>query len=406
MMLMTRSHRALARLAAGLAAVLTAATAAAQQTTLVDLTGAQSSVAPGWAFLPSLVLSHTYDDNVLLHGPGDPQNRDNIDIFNPRADLLYNGPHANFSARYDGAFARYNSLSDLNSYNQRASLTGKRHLSSRVSFFVDGSATKAPTTEFLELSGVPFVRTGVFTAMARTGVESAVAAHTTISADARVEHAKFDATEQFANLLVGGDAIAGDVSVRHRISERTTLTADLDAQRATLGEAGEVFDIQHATAGVERQVSEHLRLFAAGGVSRLGASAFGPARTDPSWKLGLVQRYRSTILELSYNRSFVPSFGFGGTTRNEEVLGRVHFPITRSIYTSDLVSYRRNDPLVIDVSHLRALWVEISVGYAARPWIRIEGFFNGTRQDASVASALTHNQYGIQVITSTPVRVR
>jgi hypothetical protein len=403
---MTMWLRALSRLAAGAAALSIAATAAAQQTNLVDLTGAQSSVMPGWAFTPSLVLSHTYDDNVLLHGPGDPQNSDNIDIINPRGDLTYNGPHAVFTARYDGAFARYNSLSDLDSYTQRATVYGKRQLSRRLSYFLDASATKAPTTEFLELSGVPFVRTGVFTDAVRTGFEGVLTAHTTISVDARIEHAKFDATEQVDDLLVGGNSIAGDVDLRHRISERTTLTVDMDAQRATLGAAGEVFDIQHATGGVERQLSENVRLFAAGGISRLAASAFGPERTDPSWKLGLVQRYRSTILELSYNRSFVPSFGFGGTTQNEEVLGRVHLPITRTIYTTDLVSYRRNDPLVIDVSHLRALWVELSVGYAARPWMRIEGFFNGTRQDAQVSSALTHNQYGIQVITSTPVRIR
>src|SRR4051812_49121197 len=208
---MTMSSRVLRRLAACIAAVLTAATAAAPQTTLVDLTGAQSSPAPGWAFLPSVVLSHTYDDNVLLHGPGDPQNRDNIDVINPRADFLFNGSHGTFSARYDGAFVRYNSLSDLNSYNQRASITGKRKLSTRVQFFLDGSATQAPTTEFLELSGVPFIRTGVFTAAVRTGFETSVTAHTTVSIDAHIEHAKFDATEQFANLLVGGDSIAGDL---------------------------------------------------------------------------------------------------------------------------------------------------------------------------------------------------
>ena len=403
---MTMFLRTLSRLAAFAAVLLAAATAAAQQTNLTDLTGAQSSVAPGWGFTPSLVLSHTYDDNVLLHGPGDPQERDNIDIINPRGDVTYNGPHATFSARYDGAFARYNSLSDLNSYSQRATVYGKRQLSKRVSYFLDASATAAPTTEFLELSGVPFVRTGVFTDAIRTGFENAVTSHTTISADARIEHAQFDATQQYANLLLGGNSIAGDLSIRRRLSERTTLTADMDAQRATLGAQAEVFDIQHATGGVERQLSENVRLFAAGGISRLSASAFGPERTDPSWKLGLVQRYRSTIIELSYNRAFVPSFGFGGTTQNEEVLARVHLPITRSIYTTDLVSYRRDDPLVIDVSHLRAFWMELSVGYAARPWMRIEAFFNGTRQDAGVASALTHNQYGIQVITSKPVRIR
>jgi hypothetical protein len=405
---MTMFCRMVSRVAVAAAAALVAATAAAGQqgTNLADLSGSSSGVAPGWSMTPGLLFSQTYDDNVLLRGPGDPLERDYISIINPRADVTYNGPGALFSAKYDGAFAAYNRLSTLNSYNQHASLFGRRRLSKRNTFFFDGSANAAPTTEFLQLSGIPFVRTGVFTDNARAGVETVLTERTTMSVDGRFEQARFNENDQFASLLLGGHSVGADVNLRHRISERTTLTADLDAQHASIGSAREQFDIQHALGGIERQLSEGMRVFVGGGASRLGASSFGPARTGPSWKVGFVERHRDTLVDVSYNRSFIPSFGFGGTTQNEEVLGHLHLPITRALYTTDLVSWRRADPLVIEISRLRTVWLEVAVGYTARPWIRIEGFFNGTRQYSGGLAPLTHNQFGIQVVTGTPVRIR
>src|SRR5665213_921496 len=161
---MTMFLRALSRAAVFVAAVLVAATAAAQQsTTLTDLASSESSITPGWSLTPGLLLSRTYDDNVLLRGSGDPAEHDYVNIVNPTADVIFNGPHATFSAMYDGALVAYSNLSTLNSYNQRASLNGKQQLSKRLAFVVEANAAAAPTTEFLQISGIPFVRTGVFT---------------------------------------------------------------------------------------------------------------------------------------------------------------------------------------------------------------------------------------------------
>jgi hypothetical protein len=392
------------------AAFLAATTAAAgqQATSLVDASGSSSAVAvPGWSVTPGLLVSHTYDDNVLLRGAGDQIESDDINVINPRADVTYNGAHSMFLAKYDGAFFAYSRLTTLNSYNQHGSVNARRQLSKRNTFFLDANATAAPTTEYLQLTGIPYVRTGVFTDLVRAGVENTLTERTSLSVDARFEQARFNETDQFASLLLGGDSIAADVNLRHRVSERTTLTADFDAQHASIGSAQEQFDIQHALGGIERQLSEGMRVFVGAGASRLGASSFGPARTGPSVKVGLIERHRDTLFDLSYNRSFVPSFGFGGTTQGEEVIGHLHLPITRAFYTTDLLSWRRSDPLVIAVPRLQTTWFEVAVGYVARPWIRIEGFFNGTRQTSGTPdSLLTHNQYGIQVITSTPVRIR
>jgi hypothetical protein len=389
---------------------LTAAAAAAQQPEQpFDPLTAGSTVTPstGWSLTPGLLMSRMFDDNALLRGPGDPATEDYINVVNPRGDLTYHGRYSDFSVRYDGAFIVYNQLTTLNSYEQHGGLSFKHRASKRNTFFVTSSLAAAPTTELLQLSGIPYVRAGTFTDDTRAGLESVLSKQTTLSVDAHFQQVQFDASQTYANLLLGGSSIGGDLTLRHRVSDRTSLTASADVQHATIGTAEQVFDIQHAMAGVEQQLTRGMRVFVSGGLSRLSVTQFGDARMGPSWSLGFVQHYGSTIVDMSFNRSFVPSFGFGGTMQNEDVTARVRLPITRRIYTQDLVSWQRQDPLVIEVPQLRSTWVQCSVGYAATQWFRIEGFFASTRQTAGRPDALLeHNQFGVQVIASKPVRIR
>ena len=360
---------------------------------------------PGWTLTPSILTSRTHDDNVLLAGPGDPTNPDYVNIINPRGELLYHGRRSDVTFRYDGAFIRYTDLNALDSYDQHGSVALKQRLSKRTSFFLTGNATAAPTTELLGLA-VPWVRAGVVTDEVRAGFEN-TGKRFTYSVGGRFQQAHFRATQTFANLLLGGDAIGADVSIRQRLSAQTTLTADASTERETIGQARQVFDVQHAVAGIEQRFSDTLRVFAAAGVSHLGETEFGPARNGPSFRLGLSQRYHTTLLEVAYDRSFVPSFSFGGLTQNGSLSGRVQVPITRRLYTRDLISWVQQDPIIADIPQLRSVWVESAVGYAATQWIHVEAFYARTQQNVGNLDApLLHNQYGVQVIASKPVRIR
>jgi hypothetical protein len=398
----------LASLVVSLAAA--AASAGQQSDALVadPASGAQQPTA-GWSVTPALAVSRSFDDNVLLHGPGDPQESDYINVINPQAAATYHGQRSDVSVRYDGAFVMYNRLNTLNSYDQHATFAAKHQLSKHSSFFLSVSAAASPTTEMLQLSGVPYVRAGVFTDTIRSGVEHDVSKRLTISVGGYFDQAHFAVNEIYANVLLGGYGVGGSFNLRERLSERTSLTFDADAQHDSIGADGaEQFNIQHVLAGVEHQLTQGVRAFASGGFSRLGETPFGPARTGPSFRLGLSEHYRSTIIDVSYERSFVPSFGFGGTTQNGNLTARVHLPITRRIYTQDLVSWQQQDPLVIAVPELRSTWLQAAVGYAPRPEFRIEAYFAGTRQTAGREDGqlLLHNTFGIQVIASKPVRIR
>ena len=370
--------------------------------------GGQRGPSAGWSLTPALVMSRTYDDNVLLRGPGDPHEHDAINVISPRGDATYHGRQTDLSFRYDGSIILYNRLDTLNSYEQHGDLLLKHHMSARSSFFTTFSMTAAPTTEVLQLTGIPYIRAGVFTETVHSGFEHQASKRLTVTASGYFDQARFNATGNYENILLGGYGIGGGVSLKERLSERTSLTGDADVQHETIGSAHQQFDIQHVLGGVEHQLSERMRVFAAGGFSRLSETTFAPARTGPSFRIGLSEHYRSTIIDLSYDRSFVPSFGIGGTTQNGSVTARVQMPITRRLYTQNLVSWQQQDPIAIEVPVLRSTWVQSSVGYTASQWFRIEAYFAGTRQTAGRedGSLLTHNQFGIQVIASKPVRIR
>jgi hypothetical protein len=352
-------------------------------------------------------VSQTWDDNVTLKGPGDNPVSDVVNVANPRAELNYNGPRGQLAARYDGAFLLYRSSTTLNSYEQHGSLAAKRKLSTRTVLFINGGASVAPTTELLQLTAVPFVRAGARTEDARVGIESALSKRLSIVADVHGQEVVFDDKAPFANLLLGGTSFGAGLVLRERLSEQTTLTADYDGLRANIGERHDIFVVQNATAGLERQLTRTTRIFAAAGVARLDAPAFGPPKTGPSYRFGLARDLRSSVVEFLLYRSFVPSWSFGGTTQNEEATVKLRVPLSRRLYTQSLVSWRRDDPLVAITPPLRSFWIQATVGYTARSWARIEGYYLGTRQSVVTPDALLrHNQIGFQVIASKPVRLR
>jgi hypothetical protein len=362
---------------------------------------------PGWSLTPAMGASQTWDDNTTLKGPGDNPVSDIINVVNPRAELNYIGPRGQLAARYDGAFLLYRSSTTLNSYEQHGSLTAKRRLSKRTALFIGGGAAEAPTTELLNLTTVPYVRTGSRTADAKVGIETVLSKRLTIVGDVRAQQVAFDKTAPFANLLLGGTSFGGAVGLRGRLSERMTLTADYDGLRASIGENHDIFVVQNAMVGLERQLNGTTRISGGVGIARLDAPAFGPPKTGPSYRFGLARDLRSSLVELVLYRSYVPSWSFGGTTQNEEATVRLRVPLSRRIYTQSLVSFRQDDPLVEVRPPLRSIWISGTVGYTARPWMRIEGYYLGTRQTVIAPDELlAHNQIGFQIIASKPVRLR
>jgi hypothetical protein len=390
-----------------LAALLQPGAAGAQESNFVPAAWASPPPSPGWTFTPTLVVGSSWDDNVLVRGNGDPARSDVLSVLNPRATLDFNGARGQLSATYDGAALFYRDLNQLNSLDQRSTFSGRRLVSKHVALFVRNSAAAVPTTELVQLVAVPFVRTGSRLEDLRTGVEASFTKRTSVLVSYDFQWVNFDHSVPGTEGLVGGHSHGISVALRHLLTARLALTGDYDIQHATLRLADQTFDVQNAWVGVEYKLSDVTRAFAAGGISRLGATQLSADRTGPAWRIGLNHQMRRAGVDLLYSRSFVPSYGFGGTMQNEELIGRLQLPLGRRVYTTSSLSWRRDDPLVLGELPLRSYWVEGSVGYAATPWVRFEVFYAGTRQTINrPGGELDRNRVGIQVITAKPVRIR
>ena len=401
-----RHHSFVPLVALALVAALLPAPLAAQDSNFALSDAARPAPNAGWTFTPSLLYQAAWDDNVLLRGDGDQAPRDFLNILNPKAGVTFLGRRGQFDADYDGAFLFYRQLDTLNSYDQHARVSAQRLITRRVTLFVLEQAAAVPTTELVQFIAVPFTRTGSRLNDLRGGLDAALTKYTSMKVSYDFEWVRFDRDDPLAPLLRGGHSHGATIELRHAVSENTTLLGDYDVRHAIVVGHG-TFDVQNADAGVERKLSDYTRIVLAGGVARVGVTDFGPARTGPAIRAGLTHQYQRAAIDLAYNRSYVPAFGFGGTYQNEEIAASLRLPLSQRLYTNSSVSWRRNEPLTQGDPSLRSVWVEGVVGYAVQPWVRLEAFYSGSRQTiGQPGSERARNRAGFQIVTVKPLRVR
>src|SRR6185503_17650596 len=157
-----------------------------------SLSDVGSTPASGWVLTPTLVFSTSHDDNVLARGATDSPQGDVVNVLHPRASLDFTGRRTQFSGTYDGAMLLYRNLDTLNSYDQNSGVRASYRLTQHVSIFGTSTFTMAPTTDSLQLAGVPFVRTGSSLKEFHGGVEAAFTKRTSMVADADFQWVQFD----------------------------------------------------------------------------------------------------------------------------------------------------------------------------------------------------------------------
>jgi hypothetical protein len=360
----------------------------------------------GWSATPSLVYSGSWDDNVLFHGRGDASRSDFLNVLNPRGDLEFNGKRTQFSGTYDGAFLLYRELNTLDSYDQRGSVSVRRLLSRHLTLFAGDGFAIVPTTELAQLVGIPFLRTGSRVSDFRGGIEAALTKRFSITTSYQWEWVRFDELPAFPQLR-GGHSQGGLLGLNYKLSSRTALLADADFEHAIVGIDEQTFDVMNAGVGVEHTLTDTLKVSGEVGVSRLGVTELGPARTGPMVRARLLRQFHTAGLDVGYSRSFVPAYGFGGTTDNKELTIRLRLTLSHRIYSQSSLSWRSNDPLTPGALSLRSWWGQASVGYAVQPWVHLEGFYGGLRQTIDrPGGELERNRFGFQIVTSRPVRIR
>jgi len=365
-----------------------------------------TAAATGWILTPSIGVSSGWDSNVFVQGAGDEPTSDLVNTINPRLTTTFNGRRSLLSVNYSGAFLLYRNLSDLNSYDQRASVSGRRRLTKQLTFYIDNSFASSPTTEISGLVAVPFVRTGSTLVGLRTGIEAALSKQTTLSVGGGFQWVSFDTNPAYVSQLHGGHGWGGEASFRHRLSARTSLIADYKMEHATVYQSLESFDVWSSGGGGEQQFSEHFTAFGELGISHLLATVLNESKTGPAIRAGLTYKAPRASVIVSYSRMFVPSYGYGGTTQNEELSASVHVPISRRLYAQGGAASRRNESLTIGDPSLRSNWIEGALGYDINGVAQIEGFFGTAHQVVDRPGGIVNrSRIGVQVVTAKRVRI-
>lgn len=379
----------------------------------VSITPNDPRVSYGWTLTPTFVFTQATDDNVTLAGKDAQATGDSVASLSPSVELGYRSPRTALTGGYAGSAVRYFTLDQLDTFDQRLYVDLKTLVTRRVQVFSTASANWLPTTDTVLLAGVPFLRVGSQIKSLQAGVALAVAKHTTVSTGYRLEYIDFDRSNPLAARLLGGhsNGVYGDV--RQQVSPNLTIGAAYDIRRALIAGGLQQFDMQDVRGTVEYRFSPLLFVSGGFGVARIAGTLPGdPSRTGPSWNASVNYRVSErTLAYASYQRSYVPSFGIGGTVQNEEFSVGARAPVAlrdRLVVTGN-ASWRRNDPLLLTIASrsLSSFWVSGNLGYAFAPWLRVEGFYARSSQDSHLAGGIVQRQQiGVQVVTLAPMRFK
>lgn len=379
-------------------------------------TNQQTQTAPGWIFTPSIAVGGTWDDNVLLVNPGTEPPSDFGSPITPAASLDYNGKFTRFSSGYSGALIHYRTLDSLDSFHQTLRASAERRLNGRFALFGQESFASAPTTDVLQLAGVPFYRIGSRSNAAGGGVQGALAKHTNFRGMYTLRSVAFDQTDFTTSQLQGGHAHEFTGSLDQTLSPHLVIGGEYQFTRAIINgrsvlqqqEREDRFNMQSGSVTAQYQATATTTLSGGFGLAHLGAGLTHQARTGPQWRASIIQRAGRGVLSAGYRRAYIPSFGFGGTFQNEQWTANLHMPLGRSrTYVDGGISWYNNDPLDTDQPALQSAWISTTLGYYATRWLSLEGFYGRTQQDSRRAGGqLERNQVGFRVVAAKPMRLR
>jgi hypothetical protein len=387
------------------------APAHAQERLGSDVVEAQARA--GWTFTPTFGFAETYDDNISLFGQNtaDQQNNDYVSTIFPQADLRYVGKHTRLGMGYAGSFTNYQTFSALNRWDQRGQVELRRDESARLKWFAHASGAKLPTTDLIDLGGIPFRRAGVSTADGRGGFDYALGARNSVSSSLNYQTVTFDHTADNLSLLRGGQMVESLSTYRYKLDERLQAGVDYSFRHSSVLGDTEQFNIHTTQAAVDYDVSSVWHLTAGAGVVYLEATPLTASRTGPAWRAALDRRRETTVFHVGYLRSYIPSFGFGGTIQNQEVGASLRMALfhSRSFYTEHGIVLRDDSPLTNTTEQLplRSLRTNSIFGWAPQPWVRLEAFYARVQQSSLRAGGqLDRNRIGFQIVTSKPMRMQ
>ena len=361
---------------------------------------------PGWSFTPGVAIGAVYDSNVALAGPDVSGNTasDSLLEIEPFGQLEFLSARTTFASGYRGALRRYFELSNLDGVDHNFYATLRHRLTRRVSIFAEESFQQAPTTDALELNGLPFQRVGSRFNALRGGVNARLTKEFDLSSQYELTHVDFVGADV---AFRGGRVHALQSSLSRRLGERVSAGGEYAVRFANLNDGLSQFIYQSAGGVLQYRTGERTTLDLAGGITHQIDRIGDLTRTGPYVKAGILHRMERAIVGGEYQRSYSPSFALGGTHRSHEVRGYVDMPFRQNrLYVQESAAWRRTDPFTLEPP-LASVWLRSTLGYLVQRWLRLEGYHTLTRQDNRLAGGkVTRQLAGVQLVVSEPMRIR
>ena len=218
--------------------------------------GAQEALepprAPGWIFTPTFSAGGTWDDNVLLLFREESTPEDYGSALGPSLNLDFTGRQTQLSVGYDGSFVLYRTVTELNSAAQTVRAAFEHRPNKRVTIVAHEAFNLAPTTDALDLGGIPFYRVGSQSNSAGGGVEATLARHTTMRAAYTLHVVDFDFDDLAGQQLRGGHGHLLEFGLSHALSPRLSVGGEVLLSASTGGRP-------HRPARVPRRTLHHSR---------------------------------------------------------------------------------------------------------------------------------------------------
>ena len=364
---------------------------------------------PGWTFTPGVIVGGLFDTNVAISSaPAGASGTasDKLFVVQPFGQLEYLSPRTTFSSGYQGALRHYLQLDDLDGVDHRAYFSWRRLLNRRVTVFANDNFMRVPTTDLLELNGVPFQRTGSRYNAFAGGVEARLSR--TVDFTTRYDLTWVDFEHRDSLRLTGGIAHGVRSSLSRRFSERSSFGGEYGIRLADMNAEPRDLMFQETGAVYRYMTGPLTTIEAAVGFAHLDDRTRNITRNGPYARANLTHRADRATVGVAYERSFVPSLSFGGTNESQVVRGYIQMPLARNrFYLQESAAWRRTNPFVEAELPLDSYWVHTVVGYAIQRWVRLEGYHQFTRQDTRVtAGQINRHIVGVQVVISEPMRMR
>jgi hypothetical protein len=363
---------------------------------------------PGWSFTPGVTIGALFDSNVAVAyppSPGQAPASDKLLNVEPFGQLEFYGPRTMFSSGYHGTVRRYVVLNDLDGTDHSAFFSVRHMATRRVTIFTTENFLSVPTTDALQLNGVPFVRTGSRYNAFAGGLEARLSR--TVDFDASYDNTWVNFDNKSV-LLTDGFVNGLHSNLSRRFTERSSLGGEYSVRRADLNQGTQLLTYQEAGALYRYRTGPETTFEAAVGYAHLDDRSRGLMKDGPYVRIALTRRAERVTVSGTFERSYVPSFSFGGTNQSEELRGYVEMPLARNrFYVQEAAAWRRTTPLVGTELALDSVWANSIVGYALERWLRLQGYYQFTRQDTRIAAGqINRHIVGAQIVISDPLRIR